>query len=358
MKINALILTTAPTIWFNKDLPFIAQNLKQAKGVESVSFDVEHITLGVVPTRKDEDGDIKPSWDWYTANITAKAKGYNAVILHISRAEKRMLGITVNGTYRADSDEIFECWISADKGRSQHYEMSEFSRLVIHELGGHGFERFTYGHSTNYTHEYDYELKQLPNLTRIMDFTEWTRLREERDRLAGVRNSLLRAMLQKLIELKARMDKPIYPIDESYFLENKISQGFFVYNPRYASHRHMGTDFKCPIGTEVRAPADGQITVRFGDHPTLGGYVQYSCVIGNVRYWFRFLHLSKSMPIGPYKKGDLIGLTGNTGESTGPHLHLDGWTCVPNPNKIQNPAGVKTNMFDVVEFFKKHVDNL
>jgi murein DD-endopeptidase MepM/ murein hydrolase activator NlpD len=84
---------------------------------------------------------------------------------------------------------------------------------------------------------------------------------------------------------------------------------------------HEGTDFAIPVGTPVYAPADGVVVVAEPlavrgnaiviDH----GWGVYS------GYW----HLSefKVAPGQTVKQGDLIALSGNTGRSTGAHLHWD-----------------------------------
>lgn len=84
---------------------------------------------------------------------------------------------------------------------------------------------------------------------------------------------------------------------------------------------HHGTDFATPIGTKVYAIGDG-VVARVGNHPAAGKYV----VIKHGRkYTTRFLHLSKIyVRKGQHlKMGELIAKTGNTGRSTGPHLHYE-----------------------------------
>lgn len=84
---------------------------------------------------------------------------------------------------------------------------------------------------------------------------------------------------------------------------------------------HNGTDFAVPRGTKVYATGDG-IVLRSLYHYAAGNYI----VIKNSRrYKTRFLHLSKSYVKKGHrvKMGDLIGLSGTTGRSTGPHLHFE-----------------------------------
>lgn len=84
---------------------------------------------------------------------------------------------------------------------------------------------------------------------------------------------------------------------------------------------HLGTDFAMPVGTPVYATADGRVT-KVGNHPLAGRYVVITHDNG---YKTRYLHLSKPL----VKKGERvkmderIALSGNTGRSTGAHLHYE-----------------------------------
>lgn len=83
---------------------------------------------------------------------------------------------------------------------------------------------------------------------------------------------------------------------------------------------HPGTDFKCPIGTPVYAAARGTV-LHTGPAGTAGIMVDLQHTFGRTRY----LHLSASLVVADLavEAGDIIGLSGNTGLSAGPHLHLD-----------------------------------
>lgn len=84
---------------------------------------------------------------------------------------------------------------------------------------------------------------------------------------------------------------------------------------------HKGTDFAVPSGTTVLAPGDG-VVVKAVYHPFAGNYI----VIRHGRqYTTRFLHLSKFLVKqgDTVRRGQRIGLSGNTGRSTGPHLHYE-----------------------------------
>ncbi|MBD3766843.1 MAG: peptidoglycan DD-metalloendopeptidase family protein [Gammaproteobacteria bacterium] len=84
---------------------------------------------------------------------------------------------------------------------------------------------------------------------------------------------------------------------------------------------HEGLDFSCDVGTPVQTTADGVVESAGWD----GGYGLK--VVVNHGYGFKtvYAHLSKaSVKRGEVvAKGDDIGLSGNTGLSSGPHLHYE-----------------------------------
>lgn len=81
--------------------------------------------------------------------------------------------------------------------------------------------------------------------------------------------------------------------------------------------KHRGEDYIIPVGTKIYAPFDGEAVAIKG---TQGGNMIY---FYTGKYVIRLLHLSSYVKLGQVKEGDLIALSGNTGLSTGPHLHLD-----------------------------------
>ncbi|WP_229819543.1 peptidoglycan DD-metalloendopeptidase family protein [Kushneria pakistanensis] len=84
---------------------------------------------------------------------------------------------------------------------------------------------------------------------------------------------------------------------------------------------HKGTDFAMPVGSSVRAPADGRVT-KVVSHPLAGKYIVITHDNG---YQTRYLHLSRPevKPGQRVKMGQEIAKSGNTGRSTGAHLHYE-----------------------------------
>lgn len=100
----------------------------------------------------------------------------------------------------------------------------------------------------------------------------------------------------------------------------KISTPYAKKGKHWSKGYHTGVDFAVPVGTPVYAVADGKIeNANWGKsygtqavQSVNGGFVIYA-------------HLS-SLVVKPgqaVKRGDLIGKSGNTGNSTGPHLHFE-----------------------------------
>ncbi|MFH0258889.1 M23 family metallopeptidase [Vibrio barjaei] len=85
---------------------------------------------------------------------------------------------------------------------------------------------------------------------------------------------------------------------------------------------HTGIDLTCKTGEQILAPADGVIeTVR----PSRQGYGNYMTVRHSFGFMSSYAHLHKfKAKSGQFvSKGDVIATCGNSGNSTGPHLHYE-----------------------------------
>lgn len=104
---------------------------------------------------------------------------------------------------------------------------------------------------------------------------------------------------------------------------------------------HLGLDMAAPIGTQIVAPADGIILYANNPVPTNGGYlgnwsgypagggnsIHMLTQAGGTTYAISFFHMSNegfAVSAGTQvKKGQLLGLTGNSGNTSGPHCHIE-----------------------------------
>ncbi len=87
---------------------------------------------------------------------------------------------------------------------------------------------------------------------------------------------------------------------------------------------HRGIDLKAKMMTPVRAPADGVIEYA-GFHKS-SGFGNLVILDHNFGFKTSYGHLSNKFPFksGDFvKKGEIIAYTGNSGLSTGPHLHYE-----------------------------------
>lgn len=85
---------------------------------------------------------------------------------------------------------------------------------------------------------------------------------------------------------------------------------------------HKGVDFSLPIGSPIIAPADGVVEkIAY----QAGGAGRYIMIRHGRQYQTVYMHLSKTLvKVGQtVKRGERIALSGNTGRSTGPHLHYE-----------------------------------
>ena len=86
---------------------------------------------------------------------------------------------------------------------------------------------------------------------------------------------------------------------------------------------HKGTDFAAPVGTEIMATADGRVI----ESRRKGGNGNYVKIRHNNTYSTQYLHMKKRLvKVGQYvKQGEVIGLVGMTGNTSGPHVCYRFW---------------------------------
>lgn len=84
---------------------------------------------------------------------------------------------------------------------------------------------------------------------------------------------------------------------------------------------HGGIDYKIPSNTKLRA-LDGGTILYSGSNKQYGNYIDLE---GKHGYVYRYAHLNqRNVDKGDHiKRGELLGFSGSTGESSGPHLHLE-----------------------------------
>ncbi|MBT9311921.1 M23 family metallopeptidase [Leptothoe kymatousa TAU-MAC 1615] len=121
------------------------------------------------------------------------------------------------------------------------------------------------------------------------------------------------------------------------------------WHPIHNDYRfHGGTDLGAPMGTPILATKSGQVAIA----DNLGGY-GLTVVLRHSENTLesRYAHMSHILvqPGEWVEQGDVIGLVGSTGNSTGPHLHFElhqltgqGWVAV-SPNEVLSYALANLN---------------
>ena len=128
----------------------------------------------------------------------------------------------------------------------------------------------------------------------------------------------------------------IRPVQNGY-----VSAGTWHYPASFGGGAHSGMDYAAPIGTKILAPANGVIVFSSNGCDN-NGYLGNRCgsagisAAGNQTYFLThvngktfgmsFFHMNANtnLPAGTIvRQGDVIGEIGNSGNTTGPHVHIE-----------------------------------
>lgn len=182
------------------------------------------------------------------------------------------------------------------------------------------------------------ELANLQDLKQTLeqDLSE----REERissvsERLADLEKVLGVAGSPENIDLDSRLDVAAIHSNVRMTMLNQIPSGSPVGNERISSQfgkrkhpvtgklkMHRGMDFAVNTGTKIYAPADGVVEVTRRSKKGSGNFLRLQHSFG---FSSSYSHL-KGFKVRPgqfVRKGELIAISGNSGLSSGPHLHYE-----------------------------------
>lgn len=135
---------------------------------------------------------------------------------------------------------------------------------------------------------------------------------EEQQQIIGLGSPADNSYLGSLSKLKYPFEAPVRVTSHAGYRTDPIKGDIRFHN---------GCDFGMKVGTKIYALFDGVVVRSDNIGDGYGESIKVDCGNGIVVH---YAHLSKrNVNVGDFvKQGDVIALSGNTGRSTGPHLHL------------------------------------
>ncbi len=174
---------------------------------------------------------------------------------------------------------------------------------------------------------------------------------EEMKNMVNVQDESFRAIEEKRAEWERMYEylPMISPVDVTIRLGDGLK--FREVHPVHGNPQwHHGQDFSTPYNTEVYATGSGTVIEAgwnsngFGNHVRIDHGYGYQTIYGHLSN----IKVSKGMDV---KRGDLIGLTGSSGTSSGPHLHyqIDQYGQHKNPLYYFNDDLTEEEYFDMIQ---------
>ena len=163
--------------------------------------------------------------------------------------------------------------------------------------------------------------------------------------MANVQKESFKSVTDRAAEWKIEMDHQpmISPVDVKYSIGDVFR--FRAVHPVLGTPRmHWGLDFRTPYGTEVYATGNGTVFAA-GWNSGLGNHIVIDHGYG-LRTTYGHLNRILVTKGGSVKRGDMIGLSGNSGLSSGPHLHYE----VHEFGQYKNPINFFNNDITTEEY--------
>jgi murein DD-endopeptidase MepM/ murein hydrolase activator NlpD len=139
--------------------------------------------------------------------------------------------------------------------------------------------------------------------------------------LEATLNRSVKPALEEILDAEAK-EKSAFPSGKPLAGKAEVSSEFGLRSNPFGGgnyEMHEGIDFVGPVGKPILATADGVVVKA----ESSGGYGKHVRVDHGYNYETLYAHLSEiEVRIGDrVERGEIIGTLGNTGRSSGPHLH-------------------------------------
>jgi hypothetical protein len=128
-----------------------------------------------------------------------------------------------------------------------------------------------------------------------------------------------------------------------------VTSGFGMRGLAISPGMHMGIDIGAPTGTPLKSFTDGKVEAT-GWQSGYGNYVNWIDSSGT-GHFYAHMNSPASVKKGQrIKAGTILGYVGNTGTSSGPHLH---WETATNPRDTGMPKSAVLSRFNPLSRYKK-----
>jgi murein DD-endopeptidase MepM/ murein hydrolase activator NlpD len=145
---------------------------------------------------------------------------------------------------------------------------------------------------------------------------------------AGGDKDELTALMEKMLDAYEAYEKMKHeawqlPLHMPMKTIKRVTSGYGIRRDpfRHTIAMHAGVDFKSGINSPVYATGDGKVNTAGWE----GAYGRMVEIVHDIGVATRYAHLNSiTVAAGDrVKRGDMVGRLGNTGRSTGPHLHYE-----------------------------------
>ena len=280
------------------DLAFSALEMELQKEIDSIETDY-------------------PDYDEYRYNLDPIGHDPFALISYLSAVHTEFSAADVQGEIESLFDEMYELTLNPTEETRTRTVTKTGTRTVTDPVTGEETEE-----------EYEYEEEEEYTVT-ILEVT--LTAKDLNVVVAGHMDSEQKEIYALYNETHGLTQQFYTPLNLYWYNYVSSYYGYRINPVTGAEQLHRGVDIAVPTGTTVLAAMDGTVTTAAYD----SYYGNYIVIEDSNGYCTKYAHMDTlSVSAGQtVKHGHSIGTTGNTGSSTGSHLHIE---CLYN-GEYYNP---------------------